>query len=302
MTPVAYRRCLRCQALTPVAAEEAVWPLEQSCPQGHKIEQRDGIAMFAPSLADTVTGMDPAAFDGLAEIEANHFWFVTRNELIVSLVKKYFPHARHFMEIGCGNGTVLNALRLSRKWDRLVGSELHPSGLTHARKRMPLGVEFVQMDGNDIPARDAFDLTGAFDVIEHIPDDEAVLRGLRSATIPGGGIIVAVPQHPWLWSLADDIALHQRRYRRGELEAKLKRAGFQVMFSSSFTALLLPLMFLSRYTDKRTVEQFDFKREFLISPSVNSILKSILRIEIFLTRLGFRWPMGGSRIVIGRAI
>ena len=72
------------------------------------------------------------------------------------------------------------------------------------------------------------------------------MRGIRAATQTGGGTIIAVPQHPWLWSRADDIAYHQRRYRRGELEAKLRRNGFEVLFSSSFTALLLPLMAASR--------------------------------------------------------
>ena len=37
------------------------------------------------------------------------------------------------------------------------------------------------------PAVGIFDLTGAFDVIEHIADDEVVLRGMRAATQTGGG-------------------------------------------------------------------------------------------------------------------
>ena len=197
--------------------------------------------MFAPNLADTVSGIDPKAFDKLSELEAWYFWFVVRNELIVGLANKFFPQARRFLEIGCGNGAVLGAIAASRPWQRVVGSELHPAGLAHARRRLPAGVEFVQMDARDIPALGLFDLTGAFDVIEHIADDEGVLRGLRAATPVGGGTIIAVPQHPWLWSRADDIAYHQRRYRRGELEAKLLRNGFEVLFSSSFTALLLPL-------------------------------------------------------------
>ena len=104
----------------------------------------------------------------------------------------------------------------------------------------------MQMDARAIPAVDAFDLTGAFDVVEHVADDEGVLRGLRRATTAGGGTIIAVPQHPSLWSRADEIGHHQRRYRLGELEAKLRRNGFDILFSSSFTALLLPLMAVSR--------------------------------------------------------
>jgi SAM-dependent methyltransferase len=258
--------------------------------------------MFAPELADTVNGMDPRSFDALSKIEAEHFWFVVRNELIVGLANKFFPDARRFLEIGCGNGAVLRAVAKSRSWERLVGSELHPSGLAFARERLPSDVEFVQMDARNIPATDVFDLTGAFDVIEHIEDDEAVLRGLRRVTQTGGGTIVAVPQHPWLWSRSDDVAHHQRRYRRSELEEKFRRNRFEVLFSSSFTAMLLPLMAASRLKGRGKENNDDINREFMLSPRINSLFIAILRAEIRMTLAGLNWPAGGSRIVVGRAV
>jgi SAM-dependent methyltransferase len=297
------RRCLACGAVESVADNERVWPAGWRCSAcGHAVAQSDGIPMFAPDLADTVSGMDPRNFEGLSKVEAEYFWFVVRNELIVGLINKFFPDARRFLEIGCGNGAVLHAIAQSRPWERLVGSELHPSGLAFARKRLPPEVEFVQMDARHIPCFDLFDLTGAFDVIEHIADDEAVLRGLRAATRTGGGTIIAVPQHPWLWSRVDDISYHQRRYRRGELEAKLRRNGFEVLFSSSFTALLLPLMASSRLIGRDKKTDDDVLGEFTLNRRVNATFIAILRAEIRVTLAGFSWPAGGSRIVVGRAV
>jgi SAM-dependent methyltransferase len=297
------RRCLGCGAVEPVAANEPIWPPGWQCfACGRVVEQGDGIAMFAPELADTISGMDPRSFEALSKVEAEHFWFVVRNELIVGLANKFFPDARRFLEIGCGNGAVLRAVARSRPWQRLVGSELHPAGLAYARKRLPPEVEFVQMDARDIPAVDVFDLTGAFDVIEHIVDDEMVLRGLRAATETGGGTIIAVPQHPWLWSRADDVAYHQRRYRRGELEAKLRRNGFEILFSSSFTALLLPLMAASRLKARGSERDDEVDREFTLNRHVNRLFTAILRGEIRMTLAGMNWPAGGSRIVVGRAV
>jgi len=153
------------------------------------------------------------------------------------------------------------------------------------------------------PGAGIFDLTGAFDVIEHIADDEAVLRGLRAATPRGGGTIVAAPQHPWLWSRADEVAHHQRRYRRGgELEAKLLRNGFEVLFSSSFTALLLPLMAASRFMNGGKGRDDEVSHEFRLNRNVNDVFTAILRAEIRMTLAGWRWPAGGSRIVVGRAV
>jgi SAM-dependent methyltransferase len=256
--------------------------------------------MFAPDLADTISGMDPSNFEMLSKVEAEHFWFVVRNELIVGLIDRFFPDARQFLEVGCGTGSVLQAIAGSRPWNRLVGAELHPSGLVYARTRLPSNVEFVQMDARMIPGCDIFELVGAFDVIEHIADDEGVLRGMRAATQIDGGIIVAVPQHPWLWSRADDIAHHQRRYRRGELEAKLIRSGFEVLFTSSFTALLLPLMIASRW--RRSTRDDDVFREFRLNHYLNHIFAMILRAEIRMTLAGLNWFAGGSRVVVGRAV
>jgi SAM-dependent methyltransferase len=301
---VSARKCLVCGGSESIGADELVWPLNWRCSRcGHSIPQDRGISMFAPELADTVTGFDPADFQFLAKVEDEHFWFVARNQLIVGLINKFFPDARRFLEIGCGNGAVLKAVSLSRRWERVVGSELHTAGLVYARQRLATDIELVQMDARSVPATDAFDLTGAFDVIEHIPDDEAVLRGLRAATEKGGGIILSVPQHPWLWSSADDRAHHQRRYRRGELEEKLLRNGFEILFSSSFTALLLPLMVMSRLTARSSGQaQERVDREFSVSPLLNRLLTGVLRAEVFATLNGMVWPAGGSRIVVGRAV
>ncbi|MGB3336734.1 MAG: class I SAM-dependent methyltransferase [Devosia sp.] len=258
--------------------------------------------MFAPELADIISGMNPANFGALAQVELEHFWFVPRNRLIVGLAAKYFPEAKRFLEIGCGNGAVLLAMAKARTWERLVGAELHPSGLVFARQRLPPDTEFVQMDAREIPAMGAFDLTGAFDVIEHIAEDEAVLKGMREATQLGGGVIIAVPQHPWLWSAADEMAHHERRYCRGELEKKMQRNGFEVLFSTSYTTVLLPLMTMSRLLSRQSNRIERVNQELLPNRTVNALLKATLNAEVAMTLKGVRWPAGGSRVIVGRAI
>jgi SAM-dependent methyltransferase len=296
------RRCLACGAEQVIEDNGPVWPPGWRCGACTQIvAEQAGISMLAPELADTVSGIDPSAFKLLAEVEDEHFWFVARNELLVGLIARFFPDARHFLEVGCGNGAVLRAIAQLRDWRRLVGSELHPSGLAFARARLPRG-EFVQMDARRIPAAEAFDLVGAFDVIEHIADDEGVLAEIRGALVKGGGVVIAVPQHPWLWSRADDDAHHERRYRRGELEGKLEKAGFEVLFSTSYTSLLLPLMIASRLRGRSADTNEQVEREFTLDPRVNRLFTAILRGEVRLTLAGLRWPAGGSRVVVGRAI
>jgi SAM-dependent methyltransferase len=302
---VAQRLCPACGAGEPIGRGEAVWPTSWHCQAcGQAVPEALGIPMFAPDLADTPSGFDPTAFDWLAKIEGRHFWFVARNELIVGLADKYFPQARRYLEIGCGNGAVLQTLERCRSWDRVVGSDLHPRGLAHARARLPQGVEFAQLDARAIPAEAAFDLVGAYDIIEHVADDEAVLRSMRRAIAPGGGVLIAVPQHPALWSRIDEIGHHQRRYRLGELERKLERNGFAIVFSSSYTSVLLPLMALSRFKTRfcPADRDADVSREFEIGRGANRVMTALLRAEVHLTLAGMRWPFGGTRIIAAREV
>ncbi|MGO4741339.1 methyltransferase [Bosea sp. 2KB_26] len=300
----ASRICPACGMQHAVAKGEAVWPEVWACGACDHVPPRlDGIVAFAPDLADTLTGFDPKSFSTLSKSEDGHYWFEPRNRLITALIGRYFPTALRYLEIGCGTGFVLRGVHEALPNAALVASEIHPSGLAHARRRLAdsASVQFVQMDARQIPAREAFDLVGAYDVIEHIEEDERVLAELHAALVPGGGAVIAVPQHPFLWSQADELGHHVRRYKRGELDAKMRTVGFEILFSGSYTALLLPLMAASRVHRSRP-EQLEamLKREFALAPWVNAVLRAVLEGEVTLTLAGMRWPAGGSRIVVGR--
>jgi SAM-dependent methyltransferase len=258
----------------------------------------DGVAITAPELANTMIGMDPASFSDLAAVESGHFWFEARRQLILGLIDRFFPLASTYLEIGCGGGFVLESVARLRSWHRIVGSELHPSALKYAVGRMPIETEFVQVDARAIPARDAFDFVGAYDVIEHIDDDEAVLSEVRKTLTPNGGALITVPQHPWLWSRMDDIGFHKRRYRLGELEAKATKAGFDVLYTNSFNMILLPLTAMNRLSEKlSTNRRCNYESELNPPKLVNKVLQSLLMFENAASLRGVKLPVGTSRVV-----
>ena len=92
-----------------------------------------------------------------------------------------------------------------------------------------------------------------------------------------------------------------RRYRGGELEEKLERNGFVIEFSSSFVSVPLPLMIASRTVSRVRGKNAEPGREVAIAPLTNCVLASILRAEVNLTLAGWRWRMGGSRVVVARS-
>jgi SAM-dependent methyltransferase len=295
------RLCPACAAAETITDGAPLWPSAWRCKAcGYAVPMSDGIPLYAPDLANAQTGFDAAVFDEFARHEAGHFWFEPRSRLLAGLAAKFFPAAVRYLEIGCGTGVVLKAMAAARSWSRLAGSELHPAGLSHAILRLGDQAEFVQMDARHIPAQEAFDLVGAFDVLEHIPEDENVMREVYSALVPGGGFIAAVPQHPALWSQADIVAHHVRRYRRGELERKLRSAQFEILFSSSYASVVLPLMAASRITSRRPSADKVVVHELTVHPVLNAILREALDAEVSLTLKGLAWPVGGSRVVVAR--
>jgi len=251
-------------------------------------------------LANGNSGFNSKNFAGLAQSESEHFWFRARNKLILWALGKYFPNASSLMEVGCGTGFVLSGIARQFPLLRLVGSEIHTSGLTFSSQRLP-GVELVQMDARSLPYDAEFDVVSAFDVIEHIKEDELVLKNIHRAIKPGGGCMITVPQHRWLWSVVDEQACHQRRYEAEEVHAKIEAAGFQILRSTSFVSLLLPAMVFSRLLQNRAPgHEADATDGLKISPSLNWIFFKLLSIERVVIEKGFNFPFGGSRLIVAK--
>ena len=264
-------------------------------------EMLDGFPAYAPALAQKGGGFKAPYFADLAHLEEGYFWFRARNCLIIWAAGKYCPEFQSFLEIGCGTGYVLSGMVGAFPGVQFHGSEIFTAGLAFAAARQP-GINFMQMDARHIPFVDEFDAIGAFDVLEHIEEDEEVLMQMREALKPSGIMLLTVPQHAWLWSTVDDYACHVRRYSANELHAKVKRAGFELLRSTSFVSSLLPAMWISRYAQKKPTKNVSAETEINISPWLNNILETILGAEVAMIRNGVNFPLGGSRLVVARKV
>jgi len=264
---------------------------------GRVVENIDGFLVWSPSLARTNDGFPADGFDRLYQIESTSFWFHSRNRLILWTLRRFAPDFESFLEIGCGTGFVLSGIEAEFPNRQLSGSEIYTNGLQYARKRIP-GARLAQMDARSLPYSEEFDVVGAFDVIEHIDEDETALDSTYRAVKPNGIALISVPQHKWLWSPIDEAACHKRRYSSSELHKKLNKAGFHVIFSTSFVTLLIPFMYFSRMISKNKSGQNS--REFAMPRFLNFAFGFVMGLEFALIRLGCRLPIGGSRLVAAR--
>jgi SAM-dependent methyltransferase len=262
---------------------------------GFSAEHRDGLAVLARE-AGANGAFSPEEFGALEMVEQESFWFRARNELIVWAATSLFPTPSSVLEVGCGNGYVLAALEAALPNAELVGMELGSAGLDVARKRLRRA-SLIQADARAIPFEAEFDLACAFDVIEHIEADEAALEQMRSCLRPGGGLLLTVPQHRWLWAPVDEYSGHFRRYTRKELVAKVRRAGFQERLVTSFMTSALPVMGVSRLASRLRPGKYDPGGEHRQAERVSGILGKLMSLDLRLIRRGNSLPAGGSLLL-----
>ncbi len=226
----------------------------------------------------------------------HHFWLRARRQLLCWALEKYFPHAQSFFEVGCGSGFMLSGLKKLNYGLSLAGSDVLMGGLSYAREQVGDDVSIYQMDASRIPYSEEFDVIGSFDVLEHITEDEEVLAEMYRACKKGGGIILTVPQHPWLWSVTDQEGGHVRRYSREDIKQKVEHAGFTATRLTSFVTTAFPALLLQRLV--RRNKQFIPSQEFVISPVLNKILELAINIDLGLIQRGYDLHSGGSLFIV----
>lgn len=99
------------------------------------------------------------------------------------------------LDVGCGAGATLEAIRARETVAWAGGVELEPGAAERAERRFDrLWREDVQgFDPGAEIAPGSLDLILCLDVLEHLPDPWAVVRRLSPLLRPGGRLIVSVP-------------------------------------------------------------------------------------------------------------
>lgn len=267
----------------------------------------EGIKCYAPELCRENEFYMSEGLDVTNELEEQSFWCRSRNRILNDLILRYgrvgeAATPREFLDVGCGTGFFLRGLAAAPNL-RLTGAEVLLNGLKYAQAHLPQA-EFIQLDARAIPFSDRFDIIGAFDVLEHIDDDRAVMISAARALKDEGLFVVSVPQYMSLWSPLDDLVRHKRRYSRRELAGKLRDAGFDVVYATSFVFLLFPAMVAVRLLDRGRSTDRDEKAEFdkrvRFPGFLNQLLDALMRVDEFFIRVGLSLPMGGSLAVVAR--
>jgi ubiquinone/menaquinone biosynthesis C-methylase UbiE len=166
------------------------------------------------------------------------------------------------LEVGCGNGYYLSLLnRLGLNID-LVGIDNDQLALTDAAKFIgDKGVKLILADASKIPfPANSFDKVVMSEVIEHVNDEQAVLKEVFRI-LKRNGILALTTcniDYPFFWDPINWILQHifnthirsgfwagiwnqhTRLYKKDYIDRLIKRSGFEVLDIESLTSWCLP--------------------------------------------------------------
>jgi dolichyl-phosphate beta-glucosyltransferase len=226
---------------------------------------------LGPILAPGVP--EPRAMERMTGGEDGHWWHVAKRRLVRSYIDSSLA-PRRCLDVGCGGGAMLaEAAALGS----VVGMDLSLAALHHARdRRLPA---LLLSEAAAVPLADwSFSTVLALDVIEHHAQPEALLREFHRVLVPGGRVIVTVPAFEWMWSYADDVLGHYRRYTRRQLADELAASGFLVRRVSYVHTWLLPVAWAFR-TVRTVLRQTGAADDFAVPAILNRALLAVCSLE-----------------------
>ena len=114
---------------------------------------------------------------------------VARYRSLLELIRHEQPPPARLFEIGTGAGSFLDAARSAGF--AVEGIEFSEEAAKFARERLGLNVR--QGAAEDLEGRDAYDVVGAFDTLEHLLRPRDVLARVLRILRPRGLLVLSVP-------------------------------------------------------------------------------------------------------------
>lgn len=118
---------------------------------------------------------------------------------------KLFPQKGKILEIGCGNGMMLNEFK-NNGWN-VTGVERNINVSNNAE--INFGIKLYTPDVYVISDNEKFDLIILFQVLEHVDDIQLLLHKLNTILNDTGKLIIGVPNiNSWQFSFGSNYWLH----------------------------------------------------------------------------------------------
>jgi 2-polyprenyl-3-methyl-5-hydroxy-6-metoxy-1,4-benzoquinol methylase len=225
--------------------------------------------------------------------DATHFWMQWRLDVTLRLLDRLgVPRDRELraLDIGCGAGLFRQQIESATRWF-VDATDLNLPALRMAAVSRGRTL-YYDVTREDPALVGTYDVCFLFDVIEHVPDERALLSSALRHLRPGGHLLVNVPAVQSLFSAYDVAAGHLRRYSRRTLRAAFTGLADDVRAVQYWGLSLVPLVAARRVMVGKTPTADTIRVGFQPpSQAINSALKTLSKVELGLLP---RPPLGTS--------
>jgi len=233
------------------------------------------------------------------ELERSHWYFKARTNILRVLAKKYNPVEKKLKILNIGVATG-GTTRLLEEFGEVTSVEYDKECCEFLENTA--GIKAINASILDLPfGNNTFDLVCAFDVIEHVEDDQLAVREMARVTRDDGVNMLTVPAYMFLWSRHDEINHHFRRYTKPKLLKLFRKTEMRPLFKSYYNFFLFfPITFYRVFFSKLIRSKKGTGSDFEGANSSKFLSKIFYRIfnaEKGILKM-FRLPVGVSIIVV----
>jgi SAM-dependent methyltransferase len=242
--------------------------------------------------------MNSAEYANMDAVERDHWYYAGKRKIVRGWLERCGPPHAHQLLLDCGAGTGRFALEMQGSC-RVMVLDDHEEALRLLRQRFR-PEQILSLAGDQVPLPDgSLDYVTALDVLEHVPDDAAVVRGFHRLLKPGALAVVTVPASMALWSDWDEALHHYRRYHRAQLRALFPPEHWEILYVNYTNVVIYPAVWMIRKWRKfRGAPTGQTRTEDRLPPAwLNRVLEAVF---VGLAKLRVPFPFGVSLLLVAR--
>ncbi len=205
----------------------------------------------------------------LENLGINNWYIYNKVQFIINRIPK--ETKLKILNVGCGAGFLSE--RLKKLGHFVVSIDVNDLAIEYAKRK---NIDIIKADAKILPFKDeVFDIVLCIDVLEHIREDEIVLKSINRVLKRRGRLLIVVPAGKKL-TYHDYRLGHYRRYTKKKLEKLLQNTSFKGKIRY-WNSILYPLIKLFRLFFKNEKHDLD-----VLKP-LNFIFKKLLYIENYIS-------------------
>jgi 2-polyprenyl-3-methyl-5-hydroxy-6-metoxy-1,4-benzoquinol methylase len=244
--------------------------------------------------------MNAAEYQNLERVERTHWYYAGKRELVRGWIRRTRPPRADDVLLDCGAGTGVFAKGMETCCRVLVLDD-HEEALRMLRQQFR-PEQVLCLSGDQVTLTDgSLAYVTALDVLEHVPDAAAVVRGFQRLLKPGGLAVVTVPAGMALWSDWDEALHHYRRYSRAQLRTLFPATHWEIVHVNYTNVAAYPAVWLvrkwRRWLSRSGTPPGPRTEDREPSPWLNRLLQ---RVFVGTGRIRVPLPFGVSLLLVAR--